>query len=215
MNGIGTALLVVPELPFDFHYETDSALAFSKYDTAPDTLLRRATSSHRVSTFTTFNVAGQMLMLMCAAPMEEIEWTRTASKAWVESIFKENFSATSRSLKEEEALQRGREVAMKAGFVVGTLIGIAFFVGIPLAIIILIIFLLVKCFKKKSQQQTHFPPSNFQRQIRVRKPGAQSPKPPPLGVEAACPCCGQTISIPANFKGAANCPICKQAFNVE
>jgi len=215
-NNIHAVLRAEPALPLDFHSETDSTLAFSLYskeETGVGSLF-----NIWISTMTAFNVSGRVLSLGCYAQEDkgnELEWTRETSKKMVEAIIKANPSAPDRgSASGERAYQRGRKV----GFFMGGIYAVVLVVGVPLLVIVLVIFLLVKLFKRKPKPNTSS--ANHQKPLPTnirfkQQPKPNTPAPPPTGIEAACPCCGESINIPADFKGAANCPICKQNFNVE
>ena len=93
-----------------------------------------------VSATTTFvNVSGKVLFLYCYGPQDELEWTRSASKSWVEKVMVSNTQPPARS-------SGGRGIdwsKMLEKVIVGGIIG---------GLIALILGFLSK-FKKKAKKQ--------------------------------------------------------------
>jgi hypothetical protein len=87
---IDIALDISQMVPLDPHYETDSVLAFSIYANRVVTV-EGAEKEYIISGTTTFiNVAGKILFLYCYGPKIDLEWTRSASKAWAAKIIENN-----------------------------------------------------------------------------------------------------------------------------
>ena len=145
LDDITAALQAVPVFVLDFHYETDWALSYSMYNVVPGETSGSGVS-FRVSTMTVFNVSGKVLALMCIAQADQIEWTREASRTWVEAITKTNPPPPNRrTASGEAAYQRGRKFGYIAGFILGGFIVLC----VPLTVIFCIAYVLVKCFKRK------------------------------------------------------------------
>ena len=84
-------------VPLDPHYETDNAFAYSMYinygvvaEGSKEDLIVSATA-------TFVNVAGKILFLYCYGPQKDLEWTRSASKAWASMVMERNALPPSRS----------------------------------------------------------------------------------------------------------------------
>lgn len=80
-------------LPFKEHYETSQAMSFSMLYAMNVTDGVRSMTETKACTMTYLNPAGKLLTLVCYAPQDELEWTRTASKAWTQAILKQNAPA--------------------------------------------------------------------------------------------------------------------------
>lgn len=89
-----TAIEVSKLVPFEPHYESSHALAVSMFLTITDPLEEGADAEAEedisTATATVMYVQGQLLFLFCYAPQEDLEWTRTASRAWTEAILAAN-----------------------------------------------------------------------------------------------------------------------------
>lgn len=84
------ALKLSQMVPLDPHYETDNAFAYSMYINYGATV-EGSNEDFIVSATATFvNVAGKILFLYCYGPQDELEWTRTASKAWAANVMGSN-----------------------------------------------------------------------------------------------------------------------------
>lgn len=77
-------------IPLDPHYETDNAIAYSMYINYEVSAEGSKKDFIISATTTTVNMAGKILFLHCYGPREELEWTRSASKAWAEMVMESN-----------------------------------------------------------------------------------------------------------------------------
>ena len=95
--GVELTLKVSEMVPYDPHYETDNALAYSMHMNYGITAEGHTEDSIVSATIIFVNVGGKVLFLYCYGLHEEIEWTRSASKDWVETIVKNNTPPPSNS----------------------------------------------------------------------------------------------------------------------
>ena len=94
---VNFAMKLSQVVPLDPHYETENAFAYSMYLNYGASV-DGSKEDFIVSVTVTFvNVAGKILFLYCDGPQEELEWTRTASKAWAGMIMESNTQPPSRS----------------------------------------------------------------------------------------------------------------------
>ena len=91
------ALKLSPMVPLDPHYETDNTIAYSMYfnlgvevEGSKEDLIISATATY-------INVEGKILFLYCYGPQEDLEWTRSASKAWAGMVMASNSQPPSHS----------------------------------------------------------------------------------------------------------------------
>ncbi len=88
------ALKVSQIVPFEPHYETDNAFAFSMYINY-GVMVKGSKEDIIVSATTTIlNVSGKVLFLYCYGSKSELEWTRTASKSWAAKVIDSNLLAS-------------------------------------------------------------------------------------------------------------------------
>lgn len=83
------AIKVSKMVPFDPHYETDNALAYSLLINYRGTVGGDKDNMIVSATSTFLNLEGRVLLLFCYGAKDDIEWTREASKKWVEAILSE------------------------------------------------------------------------------------------------------------------------------
>lgn len=91
------AMKIAQIIPLDPHYEADNALAhsmFMNYGVSTEGTNEEIIVS---ATVTFVNISGKVLFLYCYGPQGELEWTRSASKAWVEKVMASNSEPTVRS----------------------------------------------------------------------------------------------------------------------
>lgn len=77
-------------VPLDVHYTDDNTLAYSMYINYGVTAQGSSEKIILSATDTFLNTAGKVIFLYCYAPKAELEWTRSASKLWAESILAGN-----------------------------------------------------------------------------------------------------------------------------
>lgn len=77
-------------IPLDRHYEADNAWAYSMYINYGVSASGVRENAIVSATATFVNVSGKILFLYCYGPQDELEWTRNASRAWVERIMASN-----------------------------------------------------------------------------------------------------------------------------
>ncbi len=77
-------------IPLDVHYTDDNTLAYSMYINYGVTSEGSSENIIVSATATFLNTAGKVIFLYCYAPKGELEWTRSASKLWAESIVADN-----------------------------------------------------------------------------------------------------------------------------
>lgn len=84
-------------IPLDPHFESDHALASSMYVNYGMTAEGAREQFVVAATSTFLNASGKLLFCYCYAPKEELEWTRSASKDWSESIYQANAPPSARA----------------------------------------------------------------------------------------------------------------------
>jgi hypothetical protein len=77
-------------VPLDPHFETDNALAYSMFLKYNANMAGVGDNFIIAATVMYVNAAGKILLLYCYAPKDELEWTRTSTKAWAERIMAVN-----------------------------------------------------------------------------------------------------------------------------
>jgi len=99
---VDVALQLSPMLPLDHHYEADNAISYSMYIKGGVSV--KGTKEVFISsiTLTFVNVSGRVLSLYCYGSKEDIEWTRSASKAWTNMVIDSNTQPPVRSSKEQK-----------------------------------------------------------------------------------------------------------------
>jgi len=115
------ALQISQMIPLDPHYEVDDALAYSMYanygisaEGSEEELILAATSAF-------VNVSGKILFLYCYGSQDELEWTRSASKSWIEGIIESNTAppanSPSNGINWSRALEKGIVGAVTGGLI--------------------------------------------------------------------------------------------------
>ena len=83
------------------HYENEYALSVSVYMNDGASIGGDSENPFWIAQTVTFlNVAGKILFALCAAPEDELEWTRDASKKWTEKIIASNDPPPTRTVHE-------------------------------------------------------------------------------------------------------------------
>ncbi|WP_298862273.1 hypothetical protein [uncultured Gimesia sp.] len=103
-NSDGKIKLQIPQfILLKEHFETPHAISYSSLYTfklIEDDGNKKAVICY---TMTDLNPAGKMLFMLCGAPQDDLEWTRSASKAWAEAILNANPEAPEGSHLEEKS----------------------------------------------------------------------------------------------------------------
>ena len=94
---VDLALKLSQMVPLDPHDETDNTFAYSMYINFGITAQSAKKDLIVAATATFVNVAGKVLFLYCYGSQEDLEWTRSASKAWAARIIESNALPPSRS----------------------------------------------------------------------------------------------------------------------
>jgi len=76
--------------PFPPHLRTKTVFALSAFEAADFAVDETYQPRPGSSTYTIFFIRGLIVTLKCIAPKDELEWTRTASEAWVDEIISIN-----------------------------------------------------------------------------------------------------------------------------
>jgi len=119
---VDVALKLSKMVLLDPHYETDNAFAYSMYINYGSTV-EGSKEDFIVSATTTFvNGGGKILLLYCYGPQEELEWTRSASKAWAGMVMASNaqppsHSSGSRGIDWSKVLEKGIVGAIVGGLI--------------------------------------------------------------------------------------------------
>jgi hypothetical protein len=88
---VNVALKISNSVELEIHYETENAIANTKYLTYETSKDRGAPKrSVDVTTATIVNVAGKVIFLYCKSSQNDLEWTRDTAKAWTEKILAGN-----------------------------------------------------------------------------------------------------------------------------
>ena len=94
---IDFAMNISQMVPLETHYEAENAVAFSMYSN-----LGISTGDEKIeeiisATSTLLNTSGTVLFLYAYGPKGELEWTRSASMDWAESVMASNSKPPSKS----------------------------------------------------------------------------------------------------------------------
>ena len=119
---VDVALKLSKMVPLDPHYETDNAFAYSMYINYGATVEGSKEDFIVSATATFVNGAGKILFLYCYGPQEELEWTRSASKAWAGMVMASNaqppsHSSGSRGIDWNKVLEKGIVGAIVGGLI--------------------------------------------------------------------------------------------------
>lgn len=94
--GVDFAIKVSQMVPLDMHHATDNTFAYSmylNYGVAAENYKEDFIVS---ATATVINISGKILFLNCYGTQEDLEWTRSASKAWAKMIIENNIQLSSK-----------------------------------------------------------------------------------------------------------------------
>lgn len=94
---IDFAIQMSQMVPLDVHYTDDNTLAYSMYINYGVTAEGSSKNIILSATATILNTSGKVIFLYCYAPKVELEWTRSVSKLWAESILANNSSPPTQS----------------------------------------------------------------------------------------------------------------------
>lgn len=94
---IDFAMKLSQVVPLNPHSESDCSFAYSMYVNYGTTIEGSTEDIIVSATSTIVNVAGKIIFLYCYGPQEELEWTRSASKAWEAMILASNAQPPLRS----------------------------------------------------------------------------------------------------------------------
>ena len=84
-------------VPLEPHYEAENALAFSMYINYGISAGNENIEEIVSATSTFLNASGTVLFLYGYAPKDELDWTRSASMSWAESVMASNSQPPARS----------------------------------------------------------------------------------------------------------------------
>lgn len=88
--GSDISLEVGPVVPLDIHFETEHAFALSMF-TEMKSIQPTAELEMVIATTVSFVYIGErVIFLYCYGGENDLEWTRDASKTWVEKTLQEN-----------------------------------------------------------------------------------------------------------------------------
>jgi len=110
-------------MPLPVHYETPDTLSYSMHLGYGATNGSENSTGTMIATSTIMNVSGTILFLYCYAPKDQLDWSRTFSRDWSNSILasNENLPAGRKSSFWDKALSR-----LLTATVVGGLGGLIF-----------------------------------------------------------------------------------------
>lgn len=116
------ALKLSQIVPLDLHFESDNAFAYSMYINYGATVKGVKADYIVPATATFVNVAGKILFLYCYGPKDDLEWTRSASKAWAEAVMASNaqppsHSSGDRGINWSKVLEKGIVGAIAGGLI--------------------------------------------------------------------------------------------------
>ena len=119
---IDFAMQVSQMIPLEPHYEVDNAISHSMYINYGITTEGTKEELIVAVTATYVNVAGKVLFLYCYGLQDELEWTRSASKSWVEQIMNSNtqhpsISAGGRGMDWNKVIEKGTRGAISGGLI--------------------------------------------------------------------------------------------------
>ncbi len=95
-------------VPLPVHYETPDTLSYSMHLGYGATNGAENSTNRMISTSTIMNVSGTILFLYCYAPNDQLDWSRTFSRDWSNSIqaSNENLPAARKSRFWDQTLSR-------------------------------------------------------------------------------------------------------------
>ncbi len=125
--GIDSKFSVSDFMELEPHHDTDKALAYSMYIKMAVSIKDKKYEQLLAATLTMLNVSGKVLSLYCYAPKKDLEWTRTASEAWANSIISSNPPPPSHSAKLGGVDWKKYFSGTFQGAVIGGIIGILVF----------------------------------------------------------------------------------------
>lgn len=91
------AMNISQMVPLEPHYEAENALAFSMYINYRISAGNENIEEVVSATSTFLNASGAVLFLYSYAPKDELDWTRSASKNWAESVMASNSQPPAKS----------------------------------------------------------------------------------------------------------------------
>ena len=94
---VDIAMNISQMLPLEPHYEAENALAYSMYINYGVSAGNENIEEIAPATVTFLNASGTVLFLYGFAPKDELEWTRSASMNWAESVMASNSQPPARS----------------------------------------------------------------------------------------------------------------------
>ena len=94
---IDFAMNISQMVPLETHYEAENAVAFSMYSNLGFSSGGEKIEKINSATSTLLNTSGNVLFLYAYGPRGELEWTRSASMDWAESVMTSNSKPSSKS----------------------------------------------------------------------------------------------------------------------
>lgn len=91
------AMNISQMVPLEPHYEAENALAFSTYINYGVSAGNENIDEIVASTTTSLNASGAVLLLYSYASKDELDWTRSASMSWAESVMASNSQPPAKS----------------------------------------------------------------------------------------------------------------------
>ena len=94
---VDVAMNISQMVPLEPHYEAENALAFSMYINYGVSAGNENIEEVASATTTFVNASGAVLFLYGFAPKDELDWTRSASTSWAESVMASNSQPPAKS----------------------------------------------------------------------------------------------------------------------
>lgn len=94
---IDFAMNISQVVPLETHYEAENAMAYSMFVNYGSSTGGEKIEEIISATSTFLNTSGTVLFLFAYGPKGELEWTRSASMAWAESVMASNSKPPSKS----------------------------------------------------------------------------------------------------------------------
>ncbi len=83
---VNVAMKLSNMMPLDSHYEADNSISYSMYINYGFSANGESNNFIISQTTTLVNIAGKILFLYCYGSKNDLDWTRNASKRWLEMI---------------------------------------------------------------------------------------------------------------------------------
>ena len=120
---VDVAMNISQMVPLEPHYEAENALAYSMYINYGVSAGNENIEEVASATTTFVNASGAVLFLYGFAPKDELDWTRSASTSWAESVMASNSQPPAKSpgrgIEWNKVIEKGLVGAIIGGLLAG------------------------------------------------------------------------------------------------